>query len=198
VLILAEGDNIPADARVVEAYGLRTNNTTLTGEAVPALKTADASFREGISDLERPNLVFAGTSVVSGTARAVVFATGMLTQFGRIAHLTQAVQEQPSPLQQELTRLTQRISIIALAIGLIVFVVSAFDLGMGLYPSFLLALGILVAAVPEGLPATLTLTLAIAGQRLAQRKVLVKKLAVIETLDDVTTCIKAASPPKIR
>jgi len=187
VLILAEGDNIPADARIVEAYGLRTNNAVLTGEASPVLKTADASFQEGVSDIERPNLVFAGTSVVSGTGRAVVYANGMLTQFGRIAHLTQTVQEQPSPLQQELTRFTRRISIIALSIGLIVFVVSAFDLGMGLYPSFLLALGILVAAVPEGLPATLTLTLAIAGQRLAQRKVMVKKLAVIETLGTVST-----------
>jgi len=88
VLILAEGDNIPADARIVEAYGLRTNNAVLTGEASPVLKTADASFQEGVSDIERPNLVFAGTSVVSGTGRAVVYANGMLTQFGRIAHLT--------------------------------------------------------------------------------------------------------------
>lgn len=187
VLILAEGDNIPADARIVEAYGLRTNNTVLTGEASPSLKTADASFREGASDIERPNLVFAGTSVVSGTGRAVVFATGMLTQFGRIAHLTQTVREQPSPLQQELVRLTRYISLIALSIAFVVFWVGAFDLGFGVYPSFLLALGILVAAVPEGLPATLTLTLAFAGQRLAQCKVMVKKLSVIETLGTVST-----------
>ena len=76
LLVLAEGDNIPADARVVEEYGLRTNNSVLTGEAVPARKTADASLRDGISEVERPNLVFAGTSVVSGTGRAVVYATG--------------------------------------------------------------------------------------------------------------------------
>ena len=100
VLVLAEGDNIPADARVVEEYGLRVNNSTLTGEAVPARKTADASLREGVSELERPNLVFAGTSVVSGTGGAVVYATGMLTQFGRIAHLTQTVHEEPSPLAE--------------------------------------------------------------------------------------------------
>jgi magnesium-transporting ATPase (P-type) len=106
VLVLAEGDNIPADARVVEEYGLRVNQATLTGEAVPARKTADASLREGLSELERPNLVFAGTSIVSGTGRAVVAATGMLTQFGRIANLTQTVVEAPSPLQQSLARLT--------------------------------------------------------------------------------------------
>src|SRR4030066_214591 len=108
MLILAEGDNIPADARVVEEYGLRVNNSTLTGEAVPARKTAEASLREGIGEGERPNLVFAGTSVVSGTAKAVVYATGMLTQFGRIAHLTQDVREEPSPLQRELVRFTRR------------------------------------------------------------------------------------------
>lgn len=187
VLILAEGDNIPADARVVESYGLRTNNAVLTGEASPALKTADASFREDISDIERPNLVFAGTSVVSGTGRAILYTTGMLTQFGRIAHLTQAVQEQPSPLQQELVRLTRSIAIIAFSTALIVFGVGAFDLNLGVYSSFLLALGILVAAVPEGLPATLTLTLAFAGQRLAQSKVMVKKLSVIEILGTVST-----------
>ena len=187
VLILGEGDNIPADARLVEAYGLRTNNAVLTGEAVPARKTADASLREGISELERPNLVFAGTSVVSGTGRAVVYSTGMLTQFGRIAHLTQTVQEAPSPLQVELLRLTRLISVVALAIGIIVFIVGAFEVGLGIYEAFLLALGVIVAAVPEGLPAMITLTLAMAGQRLAQRNVLVKKLSVIETLGTVST-----------
>ncbi len=96
LLILAEGDNIPADARVVEEYGLRVNNASLTGEAVAARKTAEASILPGISDLERPNLIFAGTSVASGTGKAIVYATGMLTQFGRIAQLTQTVQEEPS------------------------------------------------------------------------------------------------------
>jgi magnesium-transporting ATPase (P-type) len=90
VLILEEGDNIPADARVIEEYGLRTNNSTLTGEAVPSRKTSDASYLEGRSELEQPNLIFAGTSVAAGTGRAVIYAIGMLTQFGRIAHLTQS------------------------------------------------------------------------------------------------------------
>jgi magnesium-transporting ATPase (P-type) len=193
VLILAEGDNIPADARVVEEYGLRTNNATLTGEAIPARKTADPSLREGISELERPNLVFAGTSVVSGTARAVVYATGMLTQFGRIAHLTQSVQEEPSPLQREIGRLTRRISLIAMIIAAVIFTVGAFDpqtLVFGeerrLVKSFVFALGVLVASVPEGLPATLTLSLAMAVQRLAQRGVLVKKLSMVEMLGNIS------------
>ena len=187
LLLLAEGDNIPADARVVDEYGLRTNEAILTGDAIPARKSADASLREGLSELERPNLVFAGTSIVSGTGRAVVFSTGMSTQFGRIAHLTQSVREEPSPLQTELTRLTRWITLVALGIGAVVFVAGIFDVGLGWLEAFLLAIGIIVAVIPEGLPATVTLSLAMAGQRLAQRGVWVKKLSVIETLGTVST-----------
>jgi Ca2+-transporting ATPase len=186
VLVLAEGDNIPADARVVEEYGLRVNNAVLTGEAVPARKTADASLLEGISEVERPNLVFTGTSVVSGTGRAVVYATGMLTQFGRIVRLTQAVREEPSRLQREMSRLTRTISLIALGLGVIVFAVGIVDVNLGINEAFILALGIIVAAIPEGLPATVTLTLAVAVQRLAQKGVLVKKLSILETLEHVS------------
>ena len=131
LLVLAEGDNVPADARVVEEYGLRINNAVLTGEAVPARKIADASLIEGISEVERPNLVFTGTSVVSGTGRAIVYATGMLTQFGRIVRLTQAVREAPSRLQQEMARLTRIISLIALGLGAIVFTVGIVDVELG-------------------------------------------------------------------
>lgn len=186
MLILAEGDNIPADARVVEEYGLRVNNSTLTGEAVPARKTSEASLREGISEVERPNLVFAGTSVVSGTTRAVVYATGMLTQFGRLARLTQAVREEPSQLQKDMLFITRRLSVIALILGVIVFSVGIVEVGLELPTAFLLALGIIVAALPEGLPATVTLSLAMAVQRLATQGVLVKKLAIIEALGTIS------------
>jgi len=182
VLVLAEGDNIPADARVVEEYGLRVNQSTLAGEAMPARKFADASLREGLSELERPNLIFAGTSIVSGTGRAVVFATGMLTQFGRIANLTQAVPEVASPLQQALARITRRLSLAALGLGLIVFLYASLDVGIPWLEAFVLAIGIIVAVVPEGLVPTVTLSLARAVQRLAWRGVLVKKLAAVETL----------------
>ncbi|MCX6071772.1 MAG: cation-transporting P-type ATPase, partial [Chloroflexi bacterium] len=186
VLVLAEGDNIPADARVVEEFGLRTNNTTLTGEAMPARKSAEPSLRPGRTEIERPNLVFAGTSVVSGTARAVVYATGMLTQFGRIAHLTQSVHEPPSSLQLELRRLTRTVSVIALLLGIVVFVVGEVEVGLPRLDAFLLAVGMVVAVVPEGLTPLVTLTLAIAVQRLGQRGVLVRKLATMETLGAVS------------
>ncbi len=186
ILILAEGDNVSADARVVEEYGLRVNNSTLTGEAVPARKTADPSMPSGASDLERPNLIFAGTTVVAGTGRAVVYATGMLTQFGRIAHLTQTVEEEPTPFHNELARLSRTTTWIALGIGAVVAVVGFFQLQMNLSELILLTLGIVVAAIPEGLQATLTLSLAIAVQRLAQHNVLAKKLSIVETLGSVS------------
>ncbi len=182
VLVLAEGDNIPADARVVEGYGLRVNNATLTGEAMPALKNAEVSMRPDLTEVERPNLVFAGTSVVAGTGKAVVYATGMLTQFGRIANLTQAVADPPSPLLHEMVRITRISSLIAVGLGLLVFGTSMSQLGFTLPNAFLLSTGLIVAVLPEGLVPTVTLSLAIAVQRLAQRGVLVKKLATVETL----------------
>ncbi|MEW5987240.1 MAG: cation-transporting P-type ATPase [Chloroflexota bacterium] len=186
VLVLAEGDHVPADARVVEEYGLRVNNATLTGEAVPARKTAEASLREGLTEIERPNLLFAGTSVVSGTGRAVVYAVGMTTQFGRIANLTQAVVEEPSLLQRDIRRATRLLSILALGLGGIVIVAGRFDLGLSWSKALFLAFGLIVATIPEGLLPTVTITLAMAVRRLAQQGVLVKKLAVAETLGTIS------------
>ncbi len=182
VLVLAEGDNIPADARVVEEYGLRANHATLTGDAMPVRKTSEASLGNGLTELERPNLVFAGTSVVSGTGRAVVLATGMLAQFGRIAQLTQTVREGPSSLQQDIMRVTRKIALAAIGAGVIAFIVGMTDVGMRWTQALIFAIGLVVAIAPEGLLPTVTLSLAMAVQRLAQRGVLVKKLAVVETL----------------
>jgi magnesium-transporting ATPase (P-type) len=187
VLVLEEGDHIPADARVVEAYGLRTNNATLTGESVPARKAAESSFHGDISDLEQPNMIFAGTSVAAGTGRAVVYSTGMLTQFGRIARLTQSIPEAPSPVKHELDRVTNILTIGAVGLGALLFAA-----GYSTTPAeelrayALLVIGLVVAAIPEGLPATLTLSLSRAAQRLAEKGVLVKKLSVTETLGTVS------------
>ena len=182
VLSLAEGDNVPADARLVEAYGLRTNNSTLTGETVPAARNHDASLRDDVSELERPNLVFAGTSVVSGTGKAVVYATGMQTQFGRIANLTQTMRESPSLMQIQMAKISRNFSVAGIVLALIIFAVAILDVGFVPHEAFLLAIGILVAIIPEGLAPTVTLTLAMAVQRLAQKGVLVKRLSVVETL----------------
>ena len=188
LLILAEGDNIPADARVVEEYGLRVNNASLTGESVAARKTAEASILPNLSDLERPNLIFAGTSVASGTGRAIVYATGMLTQFGRIAQLTQTVHEDSSTFQKELAHLSRRLTLIAVIIGAIAWALATFEPHASQHfpNALLLALGTIVAVTPEGLPATLTLSLAMAVQRLTSRGVLAKRLNVIERLGNVS------------
>lgn len=186
VLVLGQGDNIPADARVIEQYGLRANQATLTGEAMADVKSAEASLREGITVLERPNLIFAGTSIVSGTGRAVVFATGAATQFGRIARLSQQAIEEPSALQMELNRLGRMVALLAIGLGIVVFIVGSLDLGIPVATAFLLAVGIIVATIPEGLRPTLTLSLAIAVQRLARRGVLVRKLAMLETLGKIS------------
>jgi Ca2+-transporting ATPase len=186
ILVLAEGDNIPADARVIEEYGLRTNNATLTGEAIPARKVADPSYQTGISELDQPNLIFAGTSIASGTGRAVVYSTGMMTQFGRIAHLTQTIPEELTPFQKELNQLSRFTAWVALLIGALVVAVGYFSLQFPVREVTLLALGIVVAVVPEGLIATLTLSLAAAVQRLALRGVLAKKLSTVEKLGQVS------------
>jgi len=190
ILVLEEGDHIPADARVVEDYGLRTNNSTLTGEAVPAHKASEPSFHTGISELEQPNLIFAGTSVASGTGRAVVYSTGMLTQFGRIARLTQSIPEEPTPVKKELDRVTNILTVAAVGLGVLIFAAGYSTVGQSAPDSLrtygLLVIGLVVAAIPEGLPATLTLSLARAAQRLAEKGVLVKKLNITETLGTVS------------
>ena len=178
LLVLAEGDDIPADARVVEEYGLRTNNANLTGEAMPARRMAEASLREGLSEVERPNLVFAGTSIVSGTGRAVVYETGMTTQFGRIANLTQTVSEPPSPLLAAIG--TPHPAYLVAGDwprAIVVTVVSITQLQMDWIEALLLGVGLIVAFIPEGLRPLVTLTLAMAGQRLADKGVLVKQMS---------------------
>jgi len=106
VMLLAEGEHISADARLVQEAELRTDESTLTGESHPVRKTSEASLRTDLAHTELPNLVFAGTTVAAGTGKAVVFATGMASEFGKIAHLTQSVGEELSPLQKEMIHTT--------------------------------------------------------------------------------------------
>jgi magnesium-transporting ATPase (P-type) len=130
VILLSEGDHISADARLVQAAELRVDQSTLTGESHPVRKTSEAVLQTDLTRVELPNLVFAGTSVVAGTAKAVVVATGMETEFGKIAHLTQSVGEEASPLQQEMAHVTTVVSAIAIGIGLLFFVLALLLAGM--------------------------------------------------------------------
>jgi len=187
VILLEAGDQIPADARLIEAHDFRVDNSALTGESRPAYKL-DEPVENGQQFLwtEMPNLVFAGTAALSGAARAVVIATGMDTQLGNIASLTQRVEEKPSPLQRELQRVARVVAAVAFSIGLAFFLVGLITGKLTPLGSLIFAIGMIVAFVPEGLLPTLSLSLALAVQRLARKNALVKKLSGVETLGAAT------------
>ena len=186
LMLLAEGDRISADGRVVEAAELRVNQSTLTGESQPVAKTDEAGLRTGMTRAEVPDLVYAGTSVTTGVGKAVVFATGMNTEFGKIAHLTQTIVDAPSPLQRELDRVTKVVTAMAVSIGVIFFILAVFLAGVDMAVGFIFAMGMIVAFVPEGLLPTVTLSLAMGVQRMAKRNAIIKKLSSVETLGCTT------------
>jgi sodium/potassium-transporting ATPase subunit alpha len=183
ILILEEGERIPADARLIEATGMRVDNAALTGESRPKRRTADP-LKDG-NWLDLPNLVFAGTTVLSGHGRAVVFAVGMRTEFGKIANLTTSVAVGLSPLQQEIITVTRIVAAISLAMGATFFVIGM-GTGLGFWVSAIFGIGIIVANVPEGLLPTVTLALAMSSQRMAKRNALIKHLSSVETLGCTT------------
>jgi sodium/potassium-transporting ATPase subunit alpha len=183
VLILEEGERVPADARLIEAAGIRVDTAALTGESTPKRRTAE-SVEDG-HWLDHPNLVFAGTTILSGHGRAVVFATGMGTEFGKIASLASTVAPGPSPLQTEIIKVTRIVAFIALAMGAVFFVIGV-STGLGFWISAIFGIGIIVANVPEGLLPTVTLALAMSSQRMAKRNALVKHLPSVETLGCTT------------
>lgn len=187
IMILEEGDSIPADARLIEAFNMRVDNSALTGESKPIYKTSGA-IPEGQEFLwtELPNLVFAGTSMASGAGKAAVIATGMYTEIGRIAYLTQELKEEKSPLQREIVKVTKIVSILAVTMGITFFFLGTYIGKLSIAAAFIFAIGIIVANVPEGLLPTVTLSLAMGVQRMARRNALIKKLSSVETLGSTT------------
>ena len=186
IVLLSEGDKISADARLIECSDLQVNQSTLTGESNPVRKTKDAVIRDDLTKAEIPNLIFAGTSVSEGNGKAVVTEIGMKTEFGKIAGLTQAMKTEDSPLQKELNRLTKQISLIAMGFGIAFFVCAIIFVDEPVASAFIFALGMVVAFIPEGLLPTVTLSLAMAVQRMSKRNALVKKLSSVETLGSTT------------
>ncbi len=182
VILLEEGDKISADARLIECSDLQVNQSTLTGESNPVRKLSEPIFREDLTKAETPNLIFAGTNVSEGNGKAIVTEIGMKTEFGKIANLTQSMEADESPLQKELDRLTKQISVIAISFGIFFFVAAIFFVKQKVAASFIFALGMIVAFIPEGLLPTVTLALAMAVQRMSKRNALVKKLSSVETL----------------
>lgn len=183
LVLLQEGDNVPADCRVIEAYGLRVNTATVTGESRPRACNASPSSEEEL--MHSNNMLLAGTSVVAGEGKAVVFTTGMNTEFGKIAHLTQAPSERLSPLQREIVHLSHLVAALSIGLGVIFFFIGQ-AMGLSFWENFIFAIGIIVANVPEGLLPTVTLSLAMATQRMAKRNALVRHLPSVETLGSAT------------
>ncbi len=182
ILLLTEGDHISADGRLVRDAELQIDQSTLTGESRPVRKSAHVVTHNGLTNAELSNLVFAGTNVAAGTGMAVIYATGMNTEFGRIAHLTQSIGNELSPLQREISIVTKQVTMIAVGIGLVFFALAVWLGGMQLAEGFIFALGMIVAFVPEGLLPTVTLALAMGVQRMARRHALIKRLSAVETL----------------
>ena len=181
VLLLAEGDRIAADARLVETEDLLVNNAPLTGESrSQPLKTGAAKGRL----IDSPNIAFAGCSVLRGNGTAVVFATGHRTELGKIAALSRDVRRPLSPLQRETNRMVRVLTLIAVVMGLIFFAVGVAS-GRSLWINIVFMLGIIVANVPEGLLPTITLALSMASLRMAKKQVLVKTLEAVESLGAV-------------
>jgi sodium/potassium-transporting ATPase subunit alpha len=181
LITLREGDKVPADARVIVSNHLTVNNAPLTGESDSRMLSESSCEEE---PLESRNLVFAGTLVVSGSGTVIAYATGMATEFGKIAHITGKVVEEISPFQVEISRVTRIVAAIAVATGSCFFLLGGLS-GRSFWDNFLFAIGIIIAMVPEGLLPTVTLSLAMGSQRMARRNALVKSLNAVEALGSV-------------
>lgn len=182
VIILREGDKIPADARIIEEHMLKVDHSMLTGESEPQLRSTESSSDK---ELLTRNMVFSGTLVQSGSGKALVVRTGDETEIGKIAHLTTTVKSKESKIRAELNEFVGLISTIAIILGISFFGLGVI-IGRTFWESIVFGIGIIVANVPEGLLPTVTLTLSLAGQKMAKDDALVKDIEAIETLGGVT------------
>lgn len=184
VVIFSEGDSVSADCRLLVAADLATRDAALTGESDPVRRQSEPVL-EDVPRIQARNLVFAGTSIASGSGRGIVYATGGATEFGQIYRLAGSVEDEPSPLQREVAIAARRVAVIAVGLGALLFV-----LRLGAHApvvgAFLYALGVMVALVPEGLPAVMSVSLAVGVQRMASERSLLKRLSAVETLGSTT------------
>ena len=184
MLVVSEGERISADARLV-AGGVEVDLSALTGESAPAFRAADL-LDAHVSPLQARDLVFSGTVCTGGEATALVHATGMRTELGRIATLSQRGRREPSPLEREVTRVAWLIAAIAVTAGLVFLLLGLLVTRLPLSDAVQFAIGLLVANVPEGLLPTITLALAVGVRSLSRRGALVKRLSAVETLGSAT------------
>ncbi len=185
LLLLEAGDHVPADARVLYATRLRAQEAALTGESTPVDKTVETLVDDTLVIADRYNMVFFGTDITAGKGRALVVATGLQTELGHIATLMQATTAEPTPLQRRLEQLGHLLLYLSLAIVTVVFALGVLR-GEAFMAMFLTAVSLAVAAIPEGLPAIVTITLALGVTRMVKRNALVRRLPAVETLGSTT------------
>ncbi len=184
IIILEAGDRVPADARLIECIEVHVNESMLTGESVPVKKSLDL-IKKDVPLGDRRNLVFSGTIMTSGRAKAVVTETGMETEIGKIAEMVQTVEEVETPLQKRLKRLGKKLGIITICVCVVVFGIGIIK-GMSFVQILLTAISLAVSAIPEGLPAVVTIALAIGVRRMLNKNALIRELKSVETLGSVT------------
>src|SRR5262252_7137474 len=185
IVLLESGDKIPADLRLIEAKNLRTEEAALTGESVPAEKTADAvPVNATVGD--RGSMAFSGTMVVSGRATGVVVATGNETELGRINQLLARVSTLETPLLRQIKKFGYTITAVIGVVSVLIFAYGKWVQGMDFVRLFQAVVAIAVSAIPEGLPTLITITLAIGVQRMAQRNAIIRRLPAVETLGSVS------------
>ena len=181
IIRLEAGDFVPADARLLHSSSLKSEESALTGESVPSEKNAETIVEENAPLGDRTNMVFSGCSITYGTALAVVTATGMDTQMGKIANLLDTEEEGQTPLQQKLAQLGKYLGVMALAACAIIFVVGLVN-GIPALDIFMTAVSLAVSAIPEGLPAIVTIVLSIGVQRMVKKNAIIRRLPAVETL----------------
>lgn len=181
IIRLEAGDFVPADGRLIQSAGLKSEESALTGESVPSEKDALAAVDDGAPLGDRHNMVYSGCSITYGTATALVTATGMNTEMGKIANLLDNEEEGQTPLQQKLAQLGKYLGILALICCGIIFAVGLLN-GIPVLEIFMTAVSLAVSAIPEGLPAIVTIVLSIGVQRMVKKNALIRKLPAVETL----------------
>jgi len=198
IVVLESGDHIPADARLVESIELKTNEAILTGESTPTNKDALATLSADTNVNDRRNMVFTATHVVYGRGKAIVTSTGMKTEFGKIAELVQEAEEEETPLQKKLDSFAKKIAKVVVAVCIVIFALEAFEVisvmmhgkGVleleGFIQAFMSSISLAISAVPEGLPAIVTISLALGAREFAKKNAIIRKLSAAEGLGAVT------------
>ena len=181
IILLEAGDFIPADARLILSASLKSEESALTGESVPSEKDAEENVKEDATLGDRHNMVYSGCSITYGRGRAVVTATGMKTEMGKIADLLESAEDTKTPLQDKLSQLGKYLGIIALLACAVIFVIGLLT-GTGIMEIFMIAVSLAVSAIPEGLPAIVTIVLSIGVQRMVKKNAIIRRLPAVETL----------------